>query len=474
MRPLRLIALGVVLVLVVVPWLARRGGDAESRAATPGVSPETQREVAGDALPLGKSRPLVVAAAEARAEVPLAGSGESGRARLVVRVVDAADGMPIEGARVDLGTRADEREIQRVLAAEKSAGPFELYHQKVTTDAAGIAYLARIEELDWELQASHPEYASSELLPFRLAAGLKTGPEPAFELSLSRAALTVTVVDPLGAPAPGTSVLLVELSGARRHRERRTGPEGTAVFDRLRPGLHLVEALGGRRNGFVSAVVQADGPPTSSSRRIELRAGAETQLELVRPPQGILAGCVREGGAPLAGAGVRVHASYRGVGSGGLGVVSLSDYARTQADGCFSGEPLDAGTYVVTVTHSTRCMDEEVEVQVGEGERVLDLDLSLARIEGRVLDARGLPVAGATVVASGDPEARSRALPPGRTRSLRTELDGTYRLHGVRADLEVFVLASHDEHGVASIGPYRLARDEVLRVDLRLAPARGR
>jgi len=85
-----------------------------------------------------------------------------------------------------------------------------------------------------------------------------------------------------------------------------------------------------------------------------------------------------------------------------------------------------------------------------------------ATLQGSIRDARGRPVAGATVSLQGKTS--------GQSRTSRTDSEGRYRFSALGEDTYT-LRAEMSGSGEATFGPFALAQEEAKQVDLTLAPA---
>ena len=393
------------------------------------------------------------------------------RPMMSVRVVDAATGEPIEGARVELEVGDD------------AAGESESHGADSGPD--GVADVPRVEGRDGELWATAPGYAPSKHLSFRLSPGEREE-VPAFELGLGRGgALEVTVLTPSGAPVPEASVTCAEVvDGATRNQPVTEG--GVALFENLPAGRYRVEVDGVAERGFLRF---DDGPetPPESWTEVQVFDGESERVTLTRPPRGALAGRITEGGRALAGAGLRLEPA----GGQSFQIPGLTDrpQARTDGGGRYRIEPLNAGAFELVIEHASRVMEARVQVTVAEGENELDVDLPVTIVEGRITSAGGRPAEGARIDVARADDDSSRSSPqilfamsgqddvvvgfgaPEDT-SARTAADGRYQLRGVLADTELVVTASHPELVTAGSEPFEVGPGEVRDgIDLTLTSA---
>jgi hypothetical protein len=166
-------------------------------------------------------------------------------------------------------------------------------------------------------------------------------------------------------------------------------------------------------------------------------------------------------------------------------------HAETDGSGRYELEEITIGDYLLRVSHPTRTMVSEFEVQVSAAAGRFDVDLDLAVIEGRISDGDGNPLVGARVeVSEATPQGRGTGQRRMRIMSVfssgeqvtfgsglgdataSTDAEGRYRLRGVVSGVELVVKARIDGRQAARSEPVRLGADETRsEVDLVLAGA---
>lgn len=295
--------------------------------------------------------------------------------------------------------------------------------------------------------------AEVRLLPGALErVELVAGDTRRIELVLREGIVAVgRVVDPEGAPVAGAEVWIDEPGdAARSHRVTRADERGRFRL----PGLTLAEDLGARAPGYAPSAVQSVRGETGTEWPVELvleRAGIDVVGRVVDP---------RGAGVPdalvLFGSGRRETVWLR---DSREGRSPPPVTARTDADGSFAAHGVPVGRQEVRAQaegFGTTLVD--VVLAAGGEELVLALTPA-ARVEGRVVDAAGNPVAGARVSVERGPLDRSTAL---------SGADGRYALAGLAAG-EAGVWARHPDAGRAR-GSVELVPGASARWDARLAP----
>ncbi|MBI5364814.1 MAG: carboxypeptidase regulatory-like domain-containing protein [Planctomycetes bacterium] len=409
------------------------------------------------------------------------------RARvLVVRVVDAAAGTPIAGARV-LVTTGEAEELEGWLAAENeqdARGQSRLWSAR--TDADGRARIASAPGKSVAFAATARGYLASatqhELLP---AEG-----DAEVGLRLARGgAVIVRVADAGGRAVPGVGIAHKRPGEARDEEgwtavtaEKKTDAQGVAHFENLAPGVHAFAIHDETGEVWIDAQDTSGAGPQWVERAVV--EGGVLELAFVAPPRGDLFGRVREGGRPLEGAQLRLTRVREGE-SGSVDSWSGPQdpsLAQTNHEGEFRYEGFRCGEYWLSVHHATRRMGARVRVTIGEEARRCDVDLDVATIEGTVTDLEGQPLAGidVSVVASigeegdgGDDAPYQLVLREderGNTQmdyrqttrtSERTDARGHYVLRGLATGRPLVVAVQSDLVESASSPELTLAPDEV-------------
>jgi protocatechuate 3,4-dioxygenase beta subunit len=334
------------------------------------------------------------------APAPLAIVLERRRA-VVGRVLGARD-RPVEGA-----------EVKLVAAGSLPAGE----EAAAATGADGRFRIAGAPGARFTVEVSKPGYAPLAWRDLPAPPG-----EGAIDLGVldlvPGAAVEGTVSDPQGRPIAGARVWLLAAPGSsRRTRDRGAGAEPAARADAeggfrladLRPG----EPVGLRidADGYLAAEVPAVEPPTAAPLAVVLEPAARVSGRVVDA-----------GGAPIAGAEVRLGPREAAAGTAGVpraaGARELA--AAAGADGRFEIAGVAAGPIRVEAYAPGFSPSAPLAVDIAPGRDLDGLLLVLDRgavLDGYITDHRGDAVPGA-VVAAGRP---------------RAEADdaGHYRLEGV-------------------------------------------
>lgn len=195
--------------------------------------------------------------------------------------------------------------------------------------------------------------------------------------ALATHTLRGVVVDVQDRPVAGAAVAL-----ARPARQVRSAADGTFVFESLPAGRYAVEA---RREHHTGGPVLVDLTASSEPAVLRMRRGAVLQVEVVSS----------EGGAPVAGAEVRIWLSSMYPGAGAqLAITDAKGRAELEGVTLIAHELLVSAPGFLAYVEGIDPMfaaDARWNVRV-----VLEQGVLAA---GRVIDSGGAPVAGAVVEA---------------------------------------------------------------------------
>lgn len=235
--------------------------------------------------------------------------------------------------------------------------------------------------------------------------------------ALPRLPLVGVVVDQAGAPVADAEVLL-----AAPPRRTRSAADGRFRFDGLTEGVYVVEARAGDGYGgpLEARVAPVDTPVTLRlypAGRVEVRCVAEAT------------------GAPLAGAraGVRMRSMFPG---------ALDLEATTDADGVATFRAMPAAGLEAWCAATGHAIAAQGVDSTQEGTWRVTVELTAGTpVHGRVVDARGAPVAGASIEVAPSP------MPglAGVKGAVRSGDDGGFTLPGVEPGPWV-VHADHPDH----------------------------
>ncbi len=416
-----------------------------------------------------------------------------------VRVRGIKTGEPVPGARVELsaaeegGGGAGHRVTVRASASRGDLVSSFGDSESAVSDENGVATLRSMPGRRAEISVTAGGFATWKSGEIALPAA----EDHDQEALLSRGgSARVLARDALGAALPGMGVshrvdgesgpIRVSFGGGPQP-DATTDEAGVAMFENLVPGRHLFQLQEQKPtvSGGMAFVMDYEGPegedPDAGWTEGWVAEGETAEIVLVARSRGSLAGTITEGGAPLAGARVRLEEEGSEASMPKMFPGESGPSARTDGEGRFLLDDLAAGDYVLVVDHDARAMEERVDVRVDVGENEVDVSLPVAIVEGRVTDEQGEPVAGAKVrvdrvrpagsqmrfairMMAGDDEESGTILGgmDGDKRAT-TDAEGRYVLRGVSSDVELQVDVSHADYQAARSESFRLAADQVLR-----------
>ncbi len=420
-----------------------------------------------------------------------------------VSVLDDATGEPVRGARVTLSKVREPASggpftVSRSIAIRSGEDDgehgeeFELGgddSRTARTDENGEVRLTSFEGERCELRVSHASFAPQRGAPFVCSA---SGDEQTLRLRQGATAL-VKLLDASGAPLAGRQIERREagpdsgealMIGPSASNSAVTDANGVARFERLAAGLHEfrpAKRQSGAIGGGAMIVFAGAGEQDEDWVELVVRDGESHELTLQAPLQVAVLGRVREAGQALAGANLSLT-KKPAAGAPRMPALPFGDAlrARTDSRGEYQITGVAPGDYTLSVTHPSRAMPTELSVRVGERDVQQDVDLSLAIIEGRVLDGAGEPVSGARVWAEReDAGAQSTqrvrmvfATESGGTAMLGgddsgpevfSDGDGRFSLRGVVTGVKLVVRSEGKGLQPARSGPLELAENEIER-----------
>ena len=281
-----------------------------------------------------------------------------------------------------------------------------------------------------------------------------------------------------------------------RAKGAATDSAGKVLIANLAPGLHRfkpAKAPGATEGGMVFAIEGMDsgGPDWSE---VEVVRGTTASLVLREPKTAEVSGRISESSIALAGASLSLRRRGGDPGFDGMDDMPFAQgpRAKTDGEGKYKFEKVEAGSYDLVVRHATRSMPARFPVEVDEDGVELDIDLPVSILEGRVLDGAGKPVVGAKVSAERKREERggmrmvSIAIGGGDEgegmvfdsssamgqSSARTDEDGRYVLRGVENDVDLVVRVDAKDCEPTASDPVSVALGQTRRgVDVAVSPA---
>lgn len=440
---------------------------------------------------------------------------------LRVTVLDDEHGGPVEDALVELEKQPDPAPMgQRSFAISMGVGGEEeemIYSpgdgtKRARTDEHGVAVLTSLEGETCVLTTTAPGYAKHE----RRGLQLPVGESAEERLRLLRGGeVRVTVFNVDGTPRAGARVERrspSEASSGRRmiriggggSAQHVTDSEGKVLFENLETGVHtfrLAESGGGPFGAMMAMEgsvtiggMGLDGEDDSWSE-VEVLEGETAELELIAPPRGSLLGRVREAGVALAGATITLAEDSGGGGRGGMSFMLAGlgggETARTDGDGFYEFPDLKTGSYSLTISHPSRHMNDEFELDVDAGDNRFDMEVPVSIVQGRITSHEGEPLVGLRVSAERHQDEGPRVTMQrvamfvsdggdqtvqiggdGGGDSALTDADGRYELRGVLSDIDLVITASGTGVQEGASEPLKVAPDEVKDgVDFQLYPA---
>ncbi len=422
-----------------------------------------------------------------------------------VSVVADATGEPVKGARVALhkvrepsggGPFSVSRSISVSAGdGDPSGAEFDELDfdgngvRSARTDERGEVRLTSFEGERCELLVSHTAFAPQRSAPFVCGAA---GDELTLRLHTGGTAL-VKLLDASGAPLAGHQIDHRDAGPSSRgslnfgpgaSASSVTDANGVARFERLASGLHAfrpAKRQGGAAFGGAMVVFAGAGDQDEGWVELEVREGESSVLTLQAPLEVVVRGRVREAGQALSGASVTLE-KKPAAGAPRMPALPFGDgpRARTDSRGEYELTGVAPGDYILNVSHSARAMPTELALRVGERDVQQDVELSLAIIEGRVVDAAGEPVSGARVWAERDDSGgqttqRVRMVfasdsgglgmigGDGSSPEVFSDGDGRFSLRGVVTDAKLVVRSEGKGLQPARSAPLELSENEVER-----------
>ncbi|HIF41954.1 MAG TPA: carboxypeptidase regulatory-like domain-containing protein [Planctomycetes bacterium] len=391
---------------------------------------------------------------------------------LRVKVLDDATGNPVAKARVRLVDPPSPQQQGVVIRSVSIGGP----QKSVRTNSEGIAELTTIPGKAMTLRVSHANYATLDLPQRTYAAE-----ELEVRLMIG-GGVRITARDSSGEPLANTRIGHRTPSGDDDSMHR-TNDEGVRTYEHLSPGSHsfrIEESTGS--SGFMVFSGRGDDSPGKDWTRIEVGNNMNHELELVGPPRGLLRGRLTVRGRPLANASLSLS-PWTGQDDPMSRMMPFSSNPeQTDSTGAYELKDRKVGEYELTVDHPGRWMETVLRVTLSEGENEFNYDLSDTILEGRVVDTAGDGVAGAvlrpevsrpgggsrsmmmisaSVSGSGGGSGTSIISIGGPDSRTVSDEDGSFRLHGVRPDVDLTLKVTSDGYQPVDVEIEELNPDEV-------------
>ncbi len=360
------------------------------------------------------------------------------------------------------------------------------------------------------LEIEHADYAQVVDGPFVAPASGRV--ERTIDMSPG-GTVHVLVLDPSGTPtaaeihhrAPpdpvihygndGWSQIVVspDASESSVHESREADASGRATFVHLRPGTHQFRPAN-HVESTISISFGDDDKPHPDERwvPVEVADGTAVEVTLRQPPAGSIFGVVREDGTPIRDATVKfILGPAPNTASGRieqqilssllLDLVDLSSdlpAVTTDRFGRYRLDRLPLGPHRLRISHADRPTRIDIEVDVIPGDHEFDVHLDTATITGRVLDESRAPIAAARVRLRRDAHTTSISvnLDAFGESSLDdvetlTDVDGTFELTGVPADVDFQLTAHADGHVQSVSDSFSVGARQARSIDLTLGRA---
>ncbi len=451
-------------------------------------------------------------------ELPESGSLDLGTLQLDaspvlhVTVTSAADGEPVADATVSLreedGAPGQQRSSFRGQTSISLNGMTAAVGgantpRRATTDEKGQCTLNAPAGAAVRVSVGSDEFAPYRSDPITIRARGVTRHDAAL---LRGGSVDVLVLDQSGEPVTDISVRRADADG--NHASEKVDGVGVARFRHLPPGDHHFKLAGSggdrpfsisyRASMRISGATRSDNsfdPVAAGYESVHVAEGSTATLQLTKAPTATCTGIVRENGVPLSRATVTfVRGQPQKAEPGAAMAAELTTRlsaldnrgvnGRTDAEGRYQLEDVEAGEHRIRVTHRDRSMATELPVTLVAGANSFDVDLSTAVLRGTVRRGDGQPVRGARVsVAAAAPDtgeagiANALAASPFasfmRGSSRRTDADGTFELRGVTAGVPLEVRVTGDKDwGPAKSAPVTVPVDGVIEgIEITVAGA---
>ncbi len=322
---------------------------------------------------------------------------------LRVKVVEAGDGSPIQGAEVSVSPVEKEaplglpmRRLEhgiRIAGGGAILGGGETDSRK--TGADGIVEIPGLAEGSYLVRVKAEDHATVKKETF-----IAAGTPAEIEATLAKGGTVKGAVPRAnGEPYPSARVFLASAVDPDTEEQATSDSEGNYQFEHVAAGdwrVGLSEDTPVRFGGggiFIRSVRQAGAHVEERGYPVTVVEAKEAVVDLREKESGAVSGRVTELGEPVAG--VRVSLTLEGQPR----LPFLSEHtAESGTDGRFRIDGVPAGRYTLTAQKTGAAVPAEEEVQVAGAEAVVDVELPRGVIEGRILDVEnGRGLAGAEV-----------------------------------------------------------------------------
>ena len=428
-------------------WLPEGVTDGTGSAQLSGLPAGSVRASArAQGFPEVASPPVELAAGQRRELTLVLTSGVT----LACSVTDA-QGVPLEGARVEVFRRQEQRERPRIFLRGDDK-PWDDLLGGAATDGEGRAVVAPLPVGAVRVWVSLPGFVTARLDAEVGEAGGELGPV----MLTPGVAVRGRVVDEHGAAVASAQVF--------------SGPAGSPMLVQLAAhsdgeGFFTIADV----SADASLVLQARAPRHVASPPTPVPMPPPDLVELKVARGRTLSGrVVTEAGEPLAGA--QVSASQRVQRAMGGAVMMTAgratSFAETDEGGGFLLEALPPGEAITLSASASGYQSQQLDVDLAERGEGVPVTVTLRRglvVAGRVVDAAGAPRAGVRVECTSAAMARGAVgmfsfVPP-----VTTSADGRFRFEGV-AEGRWQLVASDGEGGSAREVVEAGREDVVLRL----------
>lgn len=390
---------------------------------------------------------------------------------LRVVVLDDITGNPIAKARVRLVDPPGVPQQGMVVRSRSMGGQ----RKSIRTNSEGVAELTTVPGKAMGLRVSHDDYAALAL-PERTF-----GAEEVEVRLLVGGEVRITALDSSGESLANRRIGHRAPSGDEDSMQQ-TDNQGVCTYKHLSPGPHsfrITDSTGS--SGFVVFSGSDDDSSSKDWSRIEVGNNTSHELELVGPPRGRLRGRLTVRGRPLANASLTMT-PWTGEDDPMSRMMPFSSNPdQTDSTGTYELTNRKVGEYELTVNHPERWMETILRVTLHEGDNEFNFDLSDTIVEGRVVDTAGNGIAGAELrpvvsragggsrsvmmisasVSSSGGGGTSVISIGGPDSSTVSSDDGSFRLRGVRPDVDLVLKVTSDGYQPVDVELGELDPDEV-------------